>query len=65
MPDGKVLVRWVFDDGETFESHVPNMTDFLTALKAVDCISHDGQEFKVRETELVIDEEPWIVVAFE
>jgi len=64
MPD-KVLVRWMFDDGESIDSRVPNMTDFLTALKAVDCISFDGQEFKVRETELVIDEEPWIVVAFE
>lgn len=56
-------VVWFFPDETSRTSHIQNMTDFLDTLQRIDLITHDGDEYEVLQTELVIEEEPWVAVA--
>ena len=59
-------VKWFFQ-GEDFEhdSEVESGSDFLTALKLVNVVSYDGQEYRIIDTEIVIDNEPYIAILVE
>jgi hypothetical protein len=60
-------VRW-FVQGEPeieFESQVSCATDFLQALKLVNVVAFEGGEYKVIDTELVVDTEPHLVILLE
>jgi hypothetical protein len=48
-----------------FESQVSCATDFLKTLKLVNVVAYEGEEYKVIDTELVVDTEPYLVILLE
>jgi hypothetical protein len=62
-----VKVVWYIqgEDEEQFTSNVSNATDFLQSLDLVDVVNLDAEEYRVVEKELVVDEEPYLVILLE
>lgn len=58
-----MIVRW-YVQGEDVEmtSKVTSASDFLQSLKLVDVVSLESEEYQVLSTEIVVDDEPYLVV---
>jgi hypothetical protein len=61
-----IKVVWFIQGEDTqITSKVPNATDFLQSLDLVDAVTLNCDEYKVLDKELVVDEDPYIVVLLE
>jgi hypothetical protein len=60
-------VVWYIQGDEEFQSEsvVDSATEFLETLHLVDVISLDGQEYMVRDTEMVVGPEPYLAILLE
>jgi hypothetical protein len=62
-----IKVVWLIqgEEDEQFISRVPEATDFLQSLDLVNLVTLNAEEYKVIDKELVVDEEPYLVILLE